>query len=138
MLYFDVSVWGCTYVSHVSFDPDVWDVPRGLVALTLSLSFPCTILCTLRGLIIYIIYFSPFTFPCDHCVVIYFSAVIFTLFVPCACYFLSLTETVKQAYGQWLLYGEFNTLEFISRYCSWYMNFGGVTGRDITVMLEKG
>ena len=28
---------------------------------------------------------------------------------------LSLTETVKQAYGQWLVYGEFNTLEFITR-----------------------
>jgi len=28
---------------------------------------------------------------------------------------LSLTETVKQTYGQWLVYGEFNTLEFVSR-----------------------
>ena len=44
---------------------------------------------------------------------------------------LSLTETVKQTYGQWLVYGEFNTLGFVSRpwlayklqgHYSWYQS----------------
>ena len=53
------------------------------------------------------------------CTIFMFSCYLFSLYILSLSIILylldlSLTETVKRAYGQWMVYGEFNTLGFVS------------------------
>jgi hypothetical protein len=68
-------------------------------------------------------YINVFSLPrhisplCSYsCSVLYFFSAVYS-FSEYMLYLLdlSLTETVKQTYGQWLVYGEFNTLGSVSR-----------------------
>ena len=115
------------YVSHV-FWSRCWDVYVRLVSsFRVFLFLYCTPYPT--GTFIWYYYFAihlPGGLESCH-LWLFFRYYVYSVYTTYTCYFLLLTEIVKQAYGQWLVYDEFNTLEFISRYCSWYMNFGGVT-----------
>ena len=77
MYYCDIRPLICT-MSVMYFDPDLWDVPMRTCIFHLSLSLLCTALCTLRGLDIYAIYFSPYYSPCGH---IHFRCYSFSLFI---------------------------------------------------------
>ena len=94
------------------FDPDMWDIhSQDLYVNSVYLyyvihDYICILFTSSYISIVYIFIFS---------IVISFPLFILSLSSSLYLLDLSLTETVKQTYGQWLVYDEFNTLSFVSR-----------------------
>jgi len=89
------------------FDPDMWDVQfRTCISLSVYLYSVSVIL--------YLFSLSRCISPLCTMFIILFPLYILSLSIILYLLDLSLTETVKRAYGQWMVYGEFNTLGFVS------------------------
>ena len=96
-------------ISVLYLDPDMWDVRYQDLYLTQCI-------CISALMIIYLLLFtSLYIFYVDHVMILCTLFPLYILSLSCILYLLdlSLAETVKRTYGQWMVYGEFNTLGFV-------------------------
>ena len=82
------------------------------LVLHLSLPYIQSLMIYIYVLLSLIIFHIVYHYRCNY--LLYFRCVCIQSFIILSAWLVT-TETVKQAYGKWLVYGEFNTLGFISR-----------------------
>ena len=110
----------CQYqtVSFVLLFPVLYLIPRcGTSVIRTCMFSQCTLYSGIMTLYMYFFHL-PCIFIVYHysCSVISLSSATFILWdMILSSAWLVVTDTVKQTYGQWLVYGEFNNLGFVSR-----------------------
>src|ERR1700722_1880030 len=97
VLYIDPGLWDIFYQDLFSLSVYLYYVIRDYICILFTSSYIA---------IVFIFRFS---------IVISFPLYILSLIIISYLLDLSLTETVEQTYDQWMVYGEFNTLGFVSR-----------------------